>query len=204
MTRGDRWLLVLPLLLTAVGVIMVYSSSAILGLTRYQDPNYFLSRQLFRAGLGVAVLLLTAKLDLRRVEAAAPAVIAAGVALLTRAVAAGHISHGASRWLRVGFLTLQPTDAGRIAELAETTTLFAHPKHPYTAALLAALPARQSRGQPLTAIPGAPPDLATPPLGCRFHPRCPYTEQACIDAIPPLEVIEGEHTTACRRHELLP
>ena len=115
MTRGDRWLLVLPLLLTAVGVIMVYSSSAILGLTRYQDPNYFLSRQLFRAGLGVAVLLLTAKLDLRRVEAAAPAVIGAGVALLTLAVAAGHISHGASRWLRVGFLTLQPTDAGRIA-----------------------------------------------------------------------------------------
>ncbi len=94
--------------------------------------------------------------------------------------------------------------AGRIAELAETATLFAHPKHPYTAALLAALPARQSRGQPLTAIPGVPPDLAAPPPGCRFHPRCPYTEQACIDAIPSLEVIEAEHTTACRRHELLP
>ena len=94
--------------------------------------------------------------------------------------------------------------AGRIAELAETATLFAHPKHPYTAALLAALPARQSRGQPLTAIPGAPPDLAAPPPGCRFHPRCPFTEQACVDTIPSLEVIEAEHTTACRRHELLP
>ena len=94
--------------------------------------------------------------------------------------------------------------AGRIAELAETATLFAHPKHPYTAALLAALPARQSRGQPLTAIPGAPPDLAAPPPGCRFHPRCPHAEQACIDTMPALEVIEAEHTTACRRHELLP
>jgi cell division protein FtsW len=114
-SRGDRWLLVLPLALTAVGVIMVYSSSAILGITRYQDPNYFLSRQLFRALLGLVVLLVTARLDLRRVEHFAPYVLGAGVILLALAVAAGHISHGASRWLRLGFLTLQPTDAGRLA-----------------------------------------------------------------------------------------
>jgi cell division protein FtsW len=113
--RGDRWLLVLPLALTAVGVIMVYSSSAILGITRYQDPNYFLSKQLFRAALGIGVLILAAKLDLRRIEAFAPWLIAGAVALLTLAVLAGHISHGASRWLRVGFLTLQPTDLGRLA-----------------------------------------------------------------------------------------
>ena len=49
MSRGDRWLIVLPLALTGVGVIMVYSSSAILGITRYQDPNHFLFKQLFRA-----------------------------------------------------------------------------------------------------------------------------------------------------------
>ena len=115
MNRGDRWLIVLPLALTAVGVIMVYSSSAILGITRYQDPNYFLSRQLFRAALGVVVLLLTARLDLRRIEQAAPVALGTGVLLLTLAVAAGHISHGASRWLRLGFVTLQPTDAGRLA-----------------------------------------------------------------------------------------
>jgi cell division protein FtsW len=114
-SRGDRWLIVLPLALTAVGVIMVYSSSAILGLTRYQDPNYFLSRQLFRAALGVVVLVVTSRLDLRRVEQFAPGMLAVGVLLLTLAVAAGHISHGASRWLRLGFLTLQPTDAGRLA-----------------------------------------------------------------------------------------
>ncbi len=115
MSRGDRWLLVLPLALTAVGVIMVYSSSAILGFTRYQDPNYFLSRQLFRALLGVAVLVVTSRLDLRRVEMVAPALLVVGVALLAFAVAAGHVSHGASRWLRLGMLTLQPTDAGRLA-----------------------------------------------------------------------------------------
>jgi len=113
--RGDRWLLVLPLALTALGVIMVYSSSAILGLTRFSDPNYFLSRQLFRAALGVVVLLVASRLDLRRVEAAAPVVLGVGVALLGLAVVAGHASHGASRWLRLGFLTLQPTDVGRLA-----------------------------------------------------------------------------------------
>jgi cell division protein FtsW len=113
--RGDRWLIVLPLALTAVGVIMVYSSSAILGITRYQDPNYFLSKQLLRAALGIVVLVVAAKLDLRRIEAFAPWLIGGAVALLTLAVAAGHISHGASRWLRLGFVTLQPTDLGRLA-----------------------------------------------------------------------------------------
>ena len=94
--------------------------------------------------------------------------------------------------------------AGRIAELAETRELFARPRHPYTLALLAALPARRRRGQPLTAIAGAPPDLASPPLGCRFHPRCSYAEAACTAAIPPLRNISAEHSTACRRHEVLP
>jgi len=94
--RGDRWLLVLPLALTAMGVIMVYSSSAILGITRFQDANYFLSRQLFRAALGIVVLLVTSRFDLRRVEAAAPFVLGVGVLLLALAVAAGHVSPGAS------------------------------------------------------------------------------------------------------------
>ncbi|HTK31690.1 MAG TPA: putative lipid II flippase FtsW [Candidatus Saccharimonadaceae bacterium] len=115
MSRGDRWLLILPLALTAVGVVMVYSSSAILGLTRYHDPNYFLTKQLFRAALGIAVMLVAAKVDLRRLEALAPALLAAGVGLLGLVVVAGHMSNGATRWLRLGFLTLQPTDAGRLA-----------------------------------------------------------------------------------------
>src|SRR5437763_1864360 len=55
--------------------------------------------------------------------------------------------------------------AGRIAELAETRELFARPRHPYTAALLAALPSRQKRGEALTTIAGAPPNLAAPPSG---------------------------------------
>src|SRR5688572_548578 len=67
--RGDRALLLLPLALTAIGVIMVYSSSAILGITRFQDPDYFFTRQLTRALLGVAAMLVCVKLRLRLLEA---------------------------------------------------------------------------------------------------------------------------------------
>jgi cell division protein FtsW len=114
-SRGDRWLIVLPLLLTAVGLVMVYSSSAILGLTRYQDPGHYFTRQLLRTGLGLVVLVAAAKADLRRLEQAAPAILAVAAALLAVVVAVGHMSNGATRWLRVGFLTLQPTDVGRLA-----------------------------------------------------------------------------------------
>ncbi len=115
MNRGDRWLLVLPLALTAVGVVMVYSSSAILGLTRYQDPHYFLSKQLFRAALGVVAMVLCAKLDLKKLEAMAAPLLGVAVTLLAVVVAVGHVAKGASRWLKLGFLSLQPTDLGRLA-----------------------------------------------------------------------------------------
>jgi cell division protein FtsW len=114
--RGDRWLLVLPLLLTALGVVMVYSSSAILGITRYQDPNYFLVRQIVRAALGVLVLFLCArKVDLRRLEGLAPGLFLTGLALLCVVVVLGHVSNGATRWLRFRFLSFQPTDVGRLS-----------------------------------------------------------------------------------------
>ena len=115
MTRGDRWLLVLPLALTLVGVVMVYSSSAILGLTRYQDPHYFLSKQLFRAALGIGAMVLCSRIDLKKLEAWAAPMLGIAVALLLVVVAVGHVAKGASRWLRLGFLSLQPTDLGRLA-----------------------------------------------------------------------------------------
>ena len=118
MNRGDRWLLVLPLMLTAVGVVMVYSSSAILGITRYQDPDYFLSKQLFRAGLGVAAMLVCARVRLRRLEAWSPWLLGGATVLLAVVATAGHLSNGASRWLKLGFLTLQPTDLARLAAVA--------------------------------------------------------------------------------------
>ena len=115
MSRGDRWLLVLPLALTTLGVIMVYSSSAILGITRFQDPNYYLFKQLGRVGLGLLVLFACARADLKRLEAWAPALLGAALGLLALVAVLGHMSNGATRWLRVGTLTLQPTDLARIA-----------------------------------------------------------------------------------------
>ena len=97
MNRGDRWLLALPLLLTALGVIMVYSSSAILGITLYQDPNHFLVRQLVRAGLGIMVLFLCARINLRVLELFAPWVLGVAILLLVIVGAAGHMSNGATR-----------------------------------------------------------------------------------------------------------
>lgn len=119
MRRGDRWLLMLALGLAAVGLIMVYSSSAILGITRYQDPNHFLSRQTVRVVLGVIVLLAAARLRLSWIERFAPWLLGGAVALLCVLQVVGHVSHGAERWLRVGFLSLQPTDIARL-----TTVVF--------------------------------------------------------------------------------
>jgi cell division protein FtsW len=119
MNRGDRWLLVLPLLLTALGVIMVYSSSTILGITRYQDPNHFLFRQALRAALGVAVLFLcAAKVDLKKLERAAPLLLGVASVLLLLVIAVGHRANGATRQLRMGLLTLSPIDLARLATVA--------------------------------------------------------------------------------------
>lgn len=114
MSRGDRWLLALALGLSAIGLVMVYSSSAILGITRYQDPNHFLTRQLVRVLLGVVVMLACARIKLRWIERLAPWLLAGAVVLLAVLEVAGHVSHGAARWLRVGFLSIQPTDLARL------------------------------------------------------------------------------------------
>jgi len=64
--------------------------------------------------------------------------------------------------------------AGEIVEVAESPTLFAGPRHPYTAGLMSSFPPLTGPIEHLTGIPGSPPDLADPPSGCRFHPRCPH------------------------------
>lgn len=115
MNRGDRWLLVLALILTAFGVVMVYSSGSVLGLTKYHNENYFLTKQLERALLGGLALLACMRLDLRWLERFAPVLLGVACALLALVVVAGHMSNGATRWLKLGFVSLQPTDVGRIA-----------------------------------------------------------------------------------------
>jgi oligopeptide/dipeptide ABC transporter ATP-binding protein len=89
--------------------------------------------------------------------------------------------------------------AGQIVEMTTTHQLFANPSHPYTRALLNALPAHGGRSAKLLPIAGSPPNLATPPAGCRFHPRCRYAIPACERARPPLVEIEEKHVCSCIR-----
>ncbi len=86
--------------------------------------------------------------------------------------------------------------AGNVCEIAKTEDLYDHPRHPYTASLLAAVP-RLDRKKTLSIIPGNIPNLIEPPSGCRFHPRCKYATEKCAQAPPVLEEVEPEHFVAC-------
>ena len=89
--------------------------------------------------------------------------------------------------------------AGRVCETAETKTIFYNPKHPYTIALLTAVPSLALKRDKLAVIPGTIPNLIEPPSGCRFHPRCEYAKPICSEKIPQLEKIESDHFVACHR-----
>ncbi|HIQ05923.1 MAG TPA: ABC transporter ATP-binding protein, partial [Anaerolineae bacterium] len=93
--------------------------------------------------------------------------------------------------------------AGKVVESAPADALFAHPVHPYTRALLQAIPSLDaSEKTRLANIPGSPPDLINPPPGCRFHPRCEFAVARCRQEEPPL-VSTGvdDHWIACWRAE---
>jgi peptide/nickel transport system ATP-binding protein len=88
--------------------------------------------------------------------------------------------------------------AGKVAETTDTGSLFANPRHPYSEALFHALPdkAAETRER-LYSIPGIPPDLTSPPKGCRFAPRCRYATDRCREQEPPLAGEEPGHMFAC-------
>jgi peptide/nickel transport system ATP-binding protein len=81
--------------------------------------------------------------------------------------------------------------AGQIAEAAATEEIFDRPLHPYTRGLMSAFPSIRGPRRELAGIPGSPPDLAGPPGGCRFHPRCPEVMPICLTTDPELYPVEG-------------
>jgi peptide/nickel transport system ATP-binding protein len=93
--------------------------------------------------------------------------------------------------------------AGQIVETATTTDLFANPRHPYTMGLLNCVPRIDATVTRLAPIPGAPPDLAQPPGGCRFHPRCPLAIAACRSGRPQLAEVAPGHFSRCIRQDAL-
>jgi peptide/nickel transport system ATP-binding protein len=81
--------------------------------------------------------------------------------------------------------------AGQIAELGATRKVFDSPLHPYSAGLLDAFPSIRGPKVPLTGIPGSPPNLANPPDGCRFAPRCPKVMDRCRTTDIPIYHVDG-------------
>src|SRR5680860_664908 len=83
--------------------------------------------------------------------------------------------------------------AGQHAELGSAERVLLEPHHPYTRLLLRSLP-RLHDSEPPQSMPGQPPDLTSPPPGCRFHPRCPYVFERCLTEVPPEYVMpDGGH-----------
>jgi peptide/nickel transport system ATP-binding protein len=86
--------------------------------------------------------------------------------------------------------------AGRIAEEAPTETIFNAPLHPYTQHLIHSLPMIGERSKKVS-LRGAPPNLANPPSGCRFHTRCPFAIEICQTDVPELLTVRDGHRVAC-------
>ena len=93
---------------------------------------------------------------------------------------------------------------GKLVELADTRSVFLAPKHPYTEALLSAVPKPDPRiRSQRIVLEGDVPDPAHPPTGCYFHPRCRYAEDRCRSEQPPLIHLGGGHHAACHFAEEL-
>lgn len=88
--------------------------------------------------------------------------------------------------------------AGKIVEAGTSEMIFKNPSHPYTLALLASMPKHdQTREEGLISIPGTPPDLISPPLGCAFASRCSKCMKVCLNNVPPSFMISEGHEAAC-------
>jgi oligopeptide/dipeptide ABC transporter ATP-binding protein len=96
---------------------------------------------------------------------------------------------------------------GKVMELSPAAELYSKPIHPYTQALLAAIPIpdpRENRARERQVIAGEPPNPIDPPSGCRFHTRCPLATGVCVEVEPPLAEYPGGHLAACHHPQNVP
>jgi peptide/nickel transport system ATP-binding protein len=89
--------------------------------------------------------------------------------------------------------------AGHLMEYGDAYKVFNHPFHPYTMGLKGAFPSIKDPGKSLIAIPGSPPQLTHPPVGCRFSGRCPFSIGECEQKLPEQVMIEEDHYVSCHR-----
>jgi peptide/nickel transport system ATP-binding protein len=90
---------------------------------------------------------------------------------------------------------------GEIVEAGSTTDVWHMPLHPYTEALIGAIPKADGKGTLPVALSGEVGDPAEPPSGCRFHPRCPYARDKCVTETPPLVEVAAGRKVACWLHQ---
>jgi len=87
--------------------------------------------------------------------------------------------------------------AGKLFEYGSIREVFEKPANPYTIGLLSAFPSIKGPRRRLHSIPGSPPDLANPPSGCRFHPRCQFAQEVCKYVEPPMVEVAPGHRSQC-------
>jgi len=117
--RGDRLVLVIAFILIAIGIGMIYSASAVLAQKRFGDSAYFLKRQLLWLAVGVVLLLIFARIDLKTMRAWALPLLLVGVIALVVVLlpVIGVTVKGARRWLKLGLLTVQPGELVKVGTL---------------------------------------------------------------------------------------
>ncbi|HET9951916.1 MAG TPA: putative lipid II flippase FtsW [Candidatus Eisenbacteria bacterium] len=115
--RRADWALMVPVAcLVALGIVMVYSSSAFLGASRYDSATFFLQRHVLRVLLGALLLVVCMRLDYHRLQRLAPWALGGSVILLAALLAVGGEGvRGANRWLSIATFQLQPTEVARVA-----------------------------------------------------------------------------------------
>jgi len=92
---------------------------------------------------------------------------------------------------------------GRVMECGESEEVFFSPLHPYTEALIQAIPRLDDKGRRKIILKGEVPNPAFPPSGCVFHPRCIYKMRICEEKVPELQQVSPLHQVACHRAEEL-
>lgn len=153
------------------------------------EPDYLLCDEPVSAlDVSVQAQLLNLLMDLQDARGLGLLVVAHDLSVVR------HISH------RVGVMYL-----GELVEIAPTAPLYQTPNHPYTRALLDAVPVPDpsQRNRPRTVLTGEIPSPQNPPAGCRFHTRCPVAMDRCRIEKPALRLIATDHWSACHQNDMM-